>query len=190
MIYQKHLFTPEECSTIISYAQEDPNIKDYFIFSETTTAKIENHKLTIGLKTSYNVYMIFNTEQTSWMFERITDWFEQESGVKMNRGSKVTHCTLHRYEKGDCFTKHVDITEGFESRRYNLGIQLNEEYKGGDYLIWDDNNKETVFSKKAGTALAYHGRLFHEITEITEGERWSIVMPIGTYNIIEKKALL
>jgi predicted 2-oxoglutarate/Fe(II)-dependent dioxygenase YbiX len=71
-----------------------------------------------------------------------------------------------------------------------LGIQLNESYEGGEYLIWDDNENEILISKEVGTALAYHGRLYHEIKKITTGERWSIVMPLNNFNIIEKKSLL
>jgi hypothetical protein len=41
-------------------------------------------------------------------------------------------CTLHRYTIGDHFAKHIDLAKGYEDRRYNLGIQLNEEYEGGE----------------------------------------------------------
>ena len=49
---------------------------------------------------------------------------------------------------------------------------------------------EIIISKEAGTAVAYNARIPHEIQEITNGSRWSIVMPISSLEIIETKTLL
>ena len=190
MIYQEKIFTKEECDLIISYANPEMDIKKYFNFTETVTAKLDNNKLKMGFKTSYNVFVLLNDETNKWFFDKLTNWFEKTSNIKLNNENKISYCTLHRYDIGDRFVKHVDITEGFERRRYNIGIQLNDNYEGGEYVIWDDNENEIIISKETGTALAYHGRLFHEINKITEGERWSIVMPLNDFNIIEKKSLL
>ena len=109
---------------------------------------------------------------------------------KINESNTLPRCTLHRYTIGDHFAKHIDLAKGYEERRYNLGIQLNDEYDGGEYVTWDDSGNEILISKETGTALAYHCRVEHEIKEITKGERWSIVMPITKYNIIEKKSFI
>ena len=96
----------------------------------------------------------------------------------------------HRPQVGDSFSKHIDLAEGFDTRRYNLGIQLNDSYEGGEYVCWDDNNNEVLISKQIGTALSYHCRIWHEIKKITNGERWSIVMPIKKQHINEKINLI
>jgi predicted 2-oxoglutarate/Fe(II)-dependent dioxygenase YbiX len=80
--------------------------------------------------------------------------------------------------------------KGFDTRRYNLGIQLSDSYEGGEYVCWDDNDNEVLISKQTGTVLSYHGRIWHEIKEITNGERLSIVMPIYKHHIIEKTNLI
>jgi predicted 2-oxoglutarate/Fe(II)-dependent dioxygenase YbiX len=79
---------------------------------------------------------------------------------------------------------------GFEDRRYNLGIQLNEDYEGGEYVCFGPNDEKIIISKEIGTGLAYHCSVPHEIKKITKGERWSIVMPITKKIIIEKINLL
>lgn len=84
----------------------------------------------------------------------------------------------------------MDLFKGFEERRYNLGIQLNDSYEGGEYVCWDDNDNEILISKQIGTAISYHCRIWHEIKEIKSGERWSIVMPIKKRHIIEKANLI
>jgi predicted 2-oxoglutarate/Fe(II)-dependent dioxygenase YbiX len=91
---------------------------------------------------------------------------------------------------GDGFAKHVDLVKEFDKRRYNLGIQLNDSYEGGEDICWDENNNEVLISKETGTVMSYHGKIWHEIKQITKGERWSIVMPIKKNHIIENINLI
>jgi hypothetical protein len=191
MIHQQLLFNEEECNLIKSYVKLQPtelskhfNTRGFFNF-------IDGNKLvaTNG-RTSYSVFVIENTSETMWMFNKLLKWFSDVNNIKINYDNKVELCTLHQYSVGDKFSKHIDLMEGFETRRYNLGIQLNDSYEGGEYICWDDNDDEVLISKQTGTALSYHCRIWHEIKEITNGERWSIVMPIHKHHIIEKINLI
>ena len=190
MIFQEQIFTKEECEIIIGYSNLENNIPT-FNFNNISSVKYENNRIEFPNLASYNVYNIENTPNTEWMFNRILFWFEKNSGIKLNPKMKHTGCTLHKYIKGDKFSKHIDLTTGFENRRYNLGIQLNDNYDGGEYICWDDNQNEIRILKETGNAIFYHSRIEHEIKEITKGERWSIVMPIINLEIIQnKKSLL
>ena len=189
MIQYEKIFTKEECEKIINFSQnttEDIN----FDFSNYPNGKYEKNRIVFGDVASHNVYIIDNNENTEWMFNKLINWFSEKSGVKFNKEIKHQSCTLHNYIIGDNFSKHIDLSKGFEERRYNLGIQLNEEYDGGEYICYDKNGDSIVLPKETGTALFYHCRVPHEIKEITKGNRWSIVMPIHTWEIIEKKNLL
>lgn len=189
MIYQEKIFTEEECKKIINYSNLENN-KPKFNFEYVASVKYENDRIEFPNLASYNVYNVENTSNTEWMFDRILLWFEEKSGIKLNPKMKHTGCTLHKYVQGDKFSKHIDLRKGFEDRRYNLGIQLNDDYEGGEYICWDDNNNEIIISKETGNALFYHCRIEHEIKEIKKGERWSIVMPIINLEIIENKKFL
>lgn len=192
MIYQQQLFSEEECNLIKSYVKLQPtDLTDYFK-TEDKFKFIDGNKLvaTDDVPISYNVYIIKNTSETEWMFNKLLLWFSEVNDIKINYDYKVILCTLHKYGVGDAFEKHVDLAHGFENRRYNLGIQLNDEYEGGEYVYWDDDNNECLISKQTGTAVSYHCRIWHEIKEITSGERWSIVMPIAKHHIIEKTNLI
>ena len=92
-------------------------------------------------KISYNIYKIYNTNETKWMFNKLLKWFSEKNNVKLNDNSKPISCTLHQYIIGDNFIKHTDLNKGFEDRRYNIGIQLNDEYDGGEYVCWDKGNE-------------------------------------------------
>ena len=191
----KVLFTPDECRRILNYQN---TYVDLIYRKLEPHIDLENRRVfTPRLKTTqinagkyFYVYDIPNDEETNWFFNRAIDYFTQETGVKLNPHRPLYGASLHRYTKGDYFSKHIDIDEEFSSRRYNIGIHLNNDYEGGDYYCWDHNKNETIFSKEPGTVLIYTGDYLHEITEITSGERWSIVMPIHENNLLEKKPLL
>jgi predicted 2-oxoglutarate/Fe(II)-dependent dioxygenase YbiX len=112
------------------------------------------------------------------------------SKIECNPNVKPYGCSLHKYSKGDSFTKHIDLNANFPDRRWNLGIQLNENYTGGEYVCYDENNNEIILSKEVGTAIAYNSTTLHEIREIHSGERWSIVAPIWKNWLLEKRNLL
>ena len=114
----------------------------------------------------------------------------QEKIFTKEECNKPAVCSLHKYSKGDSFMKHKDYNEKWPNRRWNLGIQLNENYRGGEYICYDTNDKEILLSKEVGTAIAYDASTFHEIKEIVDGERWSIVLTILKKDILEKIHLI
>jgi hypothetical protein len=137
----------------------------------------------------YNVWDIVNNTESKWMFEKLLNWFSKVSNIECNPNNKLHGCSLHKYSKGDSFTKHIDLNPNFPDRRWNLGIQLNADYTGGEYVCYDNNN-EIVLSKEVGTAVAYNATTLHEIKEIRSGERWSIVAPVWKHQLLEKKSLI
>ena len=187
MIKQEKLFTKQECDKIIKYSNVYKNTDKEFHPNVTV---INNRLVSSNGALSYDVFVIPNDINTEWFFNKLINWFCLHSGIKLNPNQKIQKCTLHCYNTGDKFPKHIDLTKLSEDRRYNLGIQLNNNYEGGEYLCWDDKNNEVLLSKETGTAIMYHCRISHEIKEITKGERWSIVMPISDFEIIETKNLL
>jgi hypothetical protein len=195
MIYQEKIFTKEECDKIISYQNV---YLDLLFRSKEPSIDLENRRIEqvgIVLKGKklgkfFNVWDIVNDAESEWMFERLFNWFSKVSKIECNPDVKPYGCSLHKYSKGDSFTKHIDLNPNFPDRRWNLGIQLNEEYEGGEYICYDDNNNEIVLNKEVGTVVAYNSTTLHEIKEIRSGERWSIVVPVWKHYLLQKKNLL
>jgi hypothetical protein len=195
MIYQEKIFTKEECDKIISYQ----NVYLDLIFRhKEPSIDLENRRIdNVGMVLDgkklgkfFNVWDIVYDVESEWMFEKLLNWFSKVSNIKCNSNNKLHGCSLHKYSKGDSFTKHIDLNPNFPDRRWNLGIQLNDEYTGGEYICYDKNNNEIVLSKEVGTAVAYNSRTLHEIKEILSGERWSIVAPVWKNHLFEKKNVL
>lgn len=194
IIHSEILFSQEECKEIINlhtiFTDLPFRSKEPFIDFNTHriyTDKVYKESGKFGK--FFYVYDIPNVQQTSWMFKRLANWFTSVTKVKLKNENPFLACSLHKYVEGDYFTKHIDIREGFSDRRYNIGIQLNSEYKGGDYNCWDSQENLTIFPKTTGTTLLYTGDLLHEITPITEGERWSIVLAVTKDAILEKSSI-
>jgi len=79
---------------------------------------------------------------------------------------------LARYGKGDYFEPHHDFNFYGEGALYKtLVIQLSDnlDYKGGDLLV-----KQVPQMREVGSYSLFLSSDIHEVTLITEGERWSM----------------
>lgn len=186
-------FSKEECDKILNFSKiyktEEmvrPSDVDNIDFeTNRLDSKLGNDLTGKKYGKFYYVWDVWNDENSNWMFDKLINWFSVTAKIELS-GNKKHNCSLHKYIKGDSFMRHVDLNIDFTERRWNLGIQLNENYDGGEYVIYNTDKKESTFSKKTGTVIAYKSHLEHEIKEITEGERWSIVMPISKNLLLEK----
>ena len=175
MIYQSLLFSKDECNRIIEYHKTYQTTDDYF---SGTDFILNNNHIKFGT-TSYDVFVIRRDDNTSWLFNKILNWFIDVSGILFDDIIVPDSCTLHCYNVGESFPLHVDLNSHFPNRLYNLGIQLNDDYMGGEYVCFNENGDEIVLSNQVGNSIAYHCKVPHEIRKITHGNRWSIVMPIN-----------
>lgn len=205
MIYQKVIFTKEECCRIINYKDK------YDSFLVTPTSSLIKNTRTVYHKEDnfngngyedgvvwikkYNVWDIPINEETNWFYEKIYNWFVNVSGVRLDKSICLNNNNsahkLHEYVVGDKFDLHIDNSGNNLDRIWNLGIQLNSNYDGGDYICY---NKDIpiIISKDVGNVVAYTSDTLHEITEITSGIRYSLVVKIHSWELAIKnvKSLL
>lgn len=164
LISQKIIFTSDECKKIINYHTEIHNIYD--------SSKEKR------LHVNYLAYNIPNNEKYGWIFERILNFFIESTSLKINKLPEIVH--LHRYELNSEFIKHHDKNK--PERMWNIGVQLNEQYIGGNLNLFYD---ETVtVSKDMGTSYIFRPETYHEVTKITYGERWSLILFLHHDNIV------
>ena len=127
----------------------------------------------------------------------LLNWFTSVTNIKTKNYSDVPYgekenellMTIHGYSEGDRFDKHIDIQESYSNRLYNVGVQLNDNYEGGEFRIWNEKDEEITVPKVSGMAVAYDIRFWHEIAPIKSGIRWSIVFPIVKEFIIDKRIM-
>ncbi len=84
-----------------------------------------------------------------------------------------------KYKKGGFIYKHKDdVTSslnGLVQARYYFIILLNDDFEGGDFLAYD--SKDTVYKldRKQGNILIGDPTMFHEVTKVTKGTRYSLI---------------
>lgn len=191
MIYQDVIFTNEECDTIINYKNKYHTFlvtPEWSVLKDTRTVYHKSEKNWIK---KYNVWDIPINEETFWFYDRIYSWFIDVSGVKIDKdiyfNSEGAAHKLHEYQVGDKFDLHIDRNEENLDRIWNLGIQLNSDYVGGDYICYSRNNESINISKKNGNVVAYTSDTLHEIKEITNGVRYSMVIKLHSWELTEKR---
>lgn len=167
MFVEEVIFTAEECREIINYSSEIENIYDSF----------EKEKTPGVVYVSYN---ISNDGKYKWVFDRILNFFVKKTDLEINQNPNIIH--LHRYNKNCMFAKHHDKNE---SRRvWNVGVQLTNDYEGGELNLFY-TNKITV-DRRVGNCYIFRPEVFHEVTKVTEGTRWSLILFLFYENIREK----
>lgn len=150
-------FTEEECKSIIKYSEYLEENHSSVIFS--------NKKKTFD----YFYYTLIRNESTQWIFDRFKLYLEEF--FESNTLDKHPQLYLHRYPAGCKFERHNDSTT-HPDQLINIGACLNSEYVGGDFIFY---NPDEVLPKIPGTIYHMDSKRDHEVLEITEGERWSLI---------------
>ena len=81
-------------------------------------------------------------------------------------------------ENKDFFDWHKDDPRKQNPRRLvSSSVQLSdyESYKGGDLEIKDDNIDKYGDSKKQGSLIIFDSQVYHRVTPVTQGTRYSLV---------------
>jgi len=149
MINQKVLFDSAECNSILW--DNDTNITNW----DLKDRKYKSHQI------NYN-------ENTKWIFDKLKNFFEVETNLKIIKIKEQIH--LHKFEKGNWFEKHNDIRD---NRLYAIGVLLNDNFEGGDFKLYNPN--EIILDKVIGNTYLFDVRIDHKITPVLEGERYSLL---------------
>ena len=149
IINQNISFTKEECESIISHNE-----------TYITNWRMGDRK--------YNSQPINYSLETKWLFDKLRNFVERETNVRIRRIKKTIH--FHKFTKGDWFGRHNDIRD---DRVFAVGVLLNDGFKGGDFKLY--NPTEQTLNKLIGNTYLFDVRIEHEITPILDGERFSIL---------------
>jgi predicted 2-oxoglutarate/Fe(II)-dependent dioxygenase YbiX len=87
-----------------------------------------------------------------------------------------------QYDEGDVFSQHTD---NIKERIYVTGIQLNEDYEGGEYIFYEESGLN-IINKKIGNCYISSALVSHEVKTITKGVRYSLVAFIERNSITDK----
>lgn len=171
MLFQKKLFTEEECHKIRNYAtnMEDRVITTYY--PSINGGEID----TLGGHNIAQHIAWSSSNEYDWMFNRILEWLKYLDLPIENLGWEFI---LQRYPVGFEFKPHIDDVLGsnkqiIRKRHYTILVQLatQSEYSGGE--LWVQSEYDTKISQQIGNVSVFGTEQLHWVTKITEGERWS-----------------
>jgi predicted 2-oxoglutarate/Fe(II)-dependent dioxygenase YbiX len=179
-IYVARGFLDDEiCQKIIS---ENQKLDDTWSQHSWTTTDVETGKLKQHSRDEAELSVKGVDEETAQiLIDAINNAiisYHNKIGVTGMVYSHMSHPRINRYTPGSNMAKHNDaISSLFEKGvgRPTLSIVgvLNDNYFGGEFIMFD-NMKIQV---RAGDILIFPATFMytHEVTTVTEGERWSFV---------------
>lgn len=166
-------FTKEECLKIIDISSKTYSDKAR-VGSSVQDAYVPEVR-------EVNRYTIPPTPEYFWIFEKITQAVSRLNSEKFKFGlTGIVHgLELLHYSSSNKshYNWHLDTGIGDSTnRKLSVSVQLSEEasYKGGELLVNDGNIR--VGSFEQGSINVFPSYLSHTVTEVTEGDRWAIVI--------------
>jgi len=142
------------------------------------------HSSTIFTRKDYDYYfhVLVRDKNTQWIFDRIRNFLNKK--YPDNISHQMPAIFLHRYLKGNKFARHNDSTN-HPDQVLNVGVCLNTNYKEGNFLVYNPNE---IIPKEVGLIYTLESNRDHEITEITEGERWSLIIFFNKIQLLSDKS--
>lgn len=98
--------------------------------------------------------------------------FVKKTNVKIDF---IEYYEVKRYSVGDYFEPHRDnyfVLDEKIDRKLNLIVQLSDgrDYTGGNLMLG-----ERIVSRNKGSLVLFPAMYIHQVTEITNGERYSLI---------------
>lgn len=147
------IFTQNECDRIISYVSKaDMNIRG------------EKY----GKSTTFKTCKLTSTNETNWIFDKLYEFLETSLNLKVVQ--PLENLMINKYDENDSFIKHQDFY--FKNQIYNIVVNLNNEYTGGDFLLYEP---DYILTKNVGNACIFEYTRWHEVKKIEAGCRWSMI---------------
>jgi hypothetical protein len=156
MIHQKILLTEEECNKLIEY-------KDKLKMTST-----DGHYPSIP-DINYTEWTFYRDDENEFIYERILPFIEEKFNVTLIEFNEMCH--IYQYSINDGYVMHRDT--GYD-RRFTVGIQLCNNYEGGD-LVVNYNGEKIVVSKEIGNCYVFDSKLLHGVLPIETGQRFNFL---------------
>jgi hypothetical protein len=164
VLYQRVLLNKDECSYLIKYRNNvNQTLNDGGYPNRTDI--------------NYKQWTILRNEDLEFLFKRVISFVEEKFNVKVTNFEETSW--IYQYEINDGYIMHTD---NILNRRFTIGVQLNDDYEGGDLMV-DYNGKRTTVSKEIGNCYIFESSLLHGVSPIISGERFNFLTFMFKNNI-------
>jgi hypothetical protein len=171
----KRLFTIEECNEIINYAENDETHQWEEMIRNDSNGDL------------FSRYFIKSLNTHAFARKKFEIFINNEFSFNVHNANLY----ILKYLPGFKFSRHFDRHLTKELNRdfiYNVNVILNDDFEGGEFWL-DDNLLE---NNKPGMVYYYDSLQWHEVKEIKNGVRYSILCYVRERDFItkEKKSLI
>ena len=164
MLHQRILFTKDECDYLINYRNNG--------------VYRNNGGYANRIDINYKQWTIFRNDDLEFLFGRVISFIEEKFNVTITNFNE--DAWIYQYEINDGYTMHTD---NVLDRKFTIGIQLNNQYIGGD-LVVDYNRERIIVNKEIGNCYVFESSLLHGVSPIIFGERFNFLTFMFNHNII------
>lgn len=161
---------------IRKFVLDDRDIKDLIEYSKITPSFLSG--LTENIES--NIPPKYSNERTSTQWKmQISMWTEINTKIEsiVNDGTKVNQLDFLHYDVGGRFAKHKDVNTDLEQfRTWSSSTLINKsnDLVGGELILYEGDNKK-VIDLQIGETVLFPSSMSHEVSEVTKGERTSLV---------------
>lgn len=141
--------TSWEPSRLIPHGAAAPKVMERFRVSDTYLMKVK---------------------KGDWFYDRIyKTFYERNVEIIVDEFNVM----FYRYREGGFIYKHNDILSNQHHRTAVSILFLGEDFTGGDFIIYDENDKAHILEQTPGTLAIYRPERYHEVTPVESGTRYS-----------------
>lgn len=168
-----NVFTPEECSRIITYGLNEPLSVGY-----APGMRIDPDRR------SSMVRFVYMNDGTHWIFSRLWKTLEDQGLREGITTLNFTQFTEYKAEYGGHFSWHRDTEVFYHAtdttnlkRKVTCVIQLSDPstYEGGNLEFALPTNQTAYGQRDQGCAILFPSKTSHRANRVTKGERYSLV---------------
>jgi hypothetical protein len=163
----ENFLSPEECDLILSKCKNELTLSDAIVYKEVSniTPTKKTRKSSIGW-----------ISDLGFLNKRLTDKLRETFNINGMEVTGLGNYQFTEYKEGEYFDWHTDSTDTiFRDRFTSIVIQLNNTYEGGILQIKNAKSELVPIENKIGTLYVFNSRLYHRVTPVTKGIRYSLV---------------
>lgn len=179
----KRIFSDKDLNNII--AMGESNLEDAKI--DSTEQSIQGHR-------SSSVAWFKRKQETEFIYKPVLNMIAGEN--KNNywnydydaiedlqftkyEGSKKQHYDWHADQRSLPYDKNVDMLLRGKIRKISFSVLLNEDYDGGNFEfetgLPHEKERNTILTPSTGCAIVFPSFMYHRVTPVTKGVRYSLV---------------
>jgi predicted 2-oxoglutarate/Fe(II)-dependent dioxygenase YbiX len=170
-----NVLSPENCNLILNEYQNSYEWSDTLI-GNGQVSKDTRNCMEIPISKDYIIQKNFDVRKNidNIIFESVKKVIDNYNALVPTFHIDIdTGYQLLRYKEGEFYVQHTDSFKE-QQRSLSCSIQLNEDYEGGEFALFD---REIMIRTKPGSAIVFPSNFMypHEIMPVIKGTRYSII---------------